>query len=98
MNHSVSSTQLLDKAIASFIYFKSSEGLRDRSIDSYRHILNQCVEDWGPVNVTKLTSYQVSLGYSNPWLVSSFACGRFATHRIVALTDSTNLPILPCSG
>jgi hypothetical protein len=48
MNHSASSIQLFDKAIASFLYFKSAEGLRDRSIDSYQRILDQCAEHLGP--------------------------------------------------
>jgi hypothetical protein len=43
MNHSVSSTQFFDNAIASFLYFKSAEGLRDRSIDSYLRILDHAL-------------------------------------------------------
>jgi integrase/recombinase XerD len=82
MNHSLSSMQLFDKAIASFLYFKSAEGLRDRSIDSYQRILNQCAEHWGPVNVTKLTSQDVSAYLS--WLRTDYVPKRYGgkTHTL----------------
>ena len=56
MNRSRSSTQLYDKAITSFLYFKSAEGLRDRTIYSYQYTPTQCLDHWGLVDITTLTS------------------------------------------
>lgn len=82
MNHSRASMQLLDKAIAGFLYFKSAEGLADRSLDSYQRILNQCVEYWGPVTVSKLSGQDVSAYLS--WLRTDYVPKRYGgkTHAL----------------
>jgi integrase/recombinase XerD len=82
MNHSRSSTQPFDKAITSFLYFKSAEGLRDRTIQAYQYILEQCLGHWGPVNVSTVTSQDVSEYLS--WLRNEYVPKRYGgkTHPL----------------
>jgi integrase/recombinase XerD len=82
MNHSRSSISPLDKAITSFLYFKLAEGLRDRTIESYQHILEQCLEHWGPVNISTLTSHTISEYLS--WMRNEYVPKRFGgkTHPL----------------
>ena len=60
INCSRFSAQPYDKAIASFLYFKSAEGLLDHTIYSCQYILNQCLEKWGPVDIIKVASQDSS--------------------------------------
>ena len=82
MNRSRLGTQPFDKAIASFLYYKSAEGLLDHTIYSYQYILNQCLEKWGPVDITTLTSQVISEYLS--WLCNDYVPKRYGgkTHPL----------------
>jgi integrase/recombinase XerD len=54
-----SSSQLLEQAIKGFIYFKSAEGLTDRSLDSYQRTLSQWAAYMGMVKITQVTSHDI---------------------------------------
>jgi integrase/recombinase XerD len=75
MNRSSLCTQPFDKAITSFLFFKSAEGLLDHTIYSYQYILNQCLEYWGAVDVASVTSQKVSEYLS--WLRTDYVPKRF---------------------
>ena len=70
MNHSTSSSKPVSKAISGFLYFKSAEGLADRTFDSYKRTLQRWVDYEGDINVTKITSQNVN-AYLN-WLRTEF--------------------------
>jgi hypothetical protein len=57
MNQRLSSTQPFDKAIASFVFFKSAEGLAQSTIYLYQKTL----EHWGEIDIStwKTRSQQV---------------------------------------
>ena len=82
MNRCRLGTQPYAKAIASFLYFKSAEGLLDHTIYSYQYILNQCLEKWGPVDITKVTSQDISEYLS--WLRNDYVPKRYGgkTHPL----------------
>lgn len=82
MNQRLSSTQPLDKAISSFIFFKSAEGLADNTIYSYQKILKQCHERWGDIDVGAIGGKDVS-EYLN-WLRSDYVPKRYGgkTHPL----------------
>lgn len=60
MNRKPSSTQLVKEAIEGFLYYKSAEGLSDRSLDSYKRTLTQWAEYLGEIMVVRITSHEVN--------------------------------------
>ena len=86
MNHSRSSTRPFDKAITTFLYFKSAEVLRDRTIQAYQYIFNQCLEHWGLLNLSTLTSQDISEYLS--WLRTEYVPKRYGgkTHPLSSKT------------
>jgi integrase/recombinase XerD len=59
MNRRSSSTQLLEQSIKGFLYFKSAEGLTDRSLESYQRTLSQWAAHTGAVKITQITSREI---------------------------------------
>lgn len=76
------STQPFDKAITSYIFFKSAEGLSDRSIASYEYILGQCLERWGPIDIAAITSRDITEHIN--WLRNEYVPRRYGgkTHPL----------------
>lgn len=75
MNRSSLCTQPFDKAITSFVFFKSAEGVLDKTIKTYQYLLNQCLEKWGSVDITKVQSRDISEYLS--WLRTDYVPKRF---------------------
>ena len=50
----------LQKAITGFVNYKTAEGLSDRSVDSYRRILEHWAEFAGNKNVTQFTDHDIN--------------------------------------
>lgn len=59
MNRRPSSTQLLEQSIKGFLYFKSAEGLTDRSLESYQRTLSQWAMHTGAIKITRITSRDI---------------------------------------
>jgi integrase/recombinase XerD len=59
MNRSPSNSLALSKAITGYLNYKSAEGLSERSVDSYKRILQQWVEYTGEIPIRQLTSQNV---------------------------------------
>jgi len=59
MNRRTSSTQLIEQAIQGFLYYKSAEGLTDRTIDSYQRTLSQWSNYKGVLKITQITSRDI---------------------------------------
>ena len=96
MNHSTSGPKPVSKAISGFFYFKSAEGLAERTLDSYERTLQQWVDYIGEVNVTKITSQDIST-YLN-WLRTEYTPKRFSgkTHPLSPKT-LRNIWVTLCS-
>ena len=50
----------LRKAITGFVNYKTAEGLSERSVDSYRRILEHWAEFAGDKNVAQLTDHEIN--------------------------------------
>ncbi len=59
MNRSPSNSLAHSRAITGFLNFKSAEGLTSRSIDSYKHILEQWAKYAGEVQVRQLSPQDI---------------------------------------
>ena len=60
MNHSSPGSLALNKAIIGFLNYKTAEGLTDRSVDSYKRVLEKWVEHTGEIEVGRITQQHVS--------------------------------------
>lgn len=60
MNRSPSSSMPLEKAITGFLNYKTAEGLSQRSVDSYKRILEQWAEYVGGKRVAQLTDHDIN--------------------------------------
>jgi len=60
LNHSISSSLLLRKAITGFLNYKTAEGLSDSSIDSYRRILDHWADYVGDRSIAQLTDHDIN--------------------------------------
>ena len=60
MNHSSPGSLALNKAIIGFLNYKTAEGLTDRSVDSYKRVLDKWVEHTGEIEVGCITPQSVS--------------------------------------
>ncbi len=56
MNRSSSNQLALSKAINGYRNYKAAEGLSDRTIDSYKRILQQWAQYTGEIQMKQLTS------------------------------------------
>ncbi len=65
----------LQKAITGFVNYKTAEGLSDRSVDSYRRILEHWAEFAGNKNVAQFTDHDINsyLVYMRTEYARSFA-------------------------
>src|SRR5512147_3013803 len=59
-NRSPSNSLPLRKAIIGFLNFKSAAGLSQRSVDSYRRILEQCADYAGDKKVSHFTDHEIN--------------------------------------
>jgi len=59
MNRRTSSTQLVERAIQGFLFYKSAEGLTDRTLDSYKRTLSQWADYTGTVKITQVVSRDI---------------------------------------
>ena len=80
----------LRKAITGFVNYKTAEGLSERSVDSYRRILEHWAEFTGDKNVAQLTDHEI-----NSYLVYMRTEGDCAPAalRVNARTSSAMAPI-----
>jgi len=60
MNRSPLSSMLLEKAITGFLNSKTAQGLSDRSVDSYKRILEQWAKYAGNKDVSQLTDREIN--------------------------------------
>jgi integrase/recombinase XerD len=60
MNHSSPGSLALNKAILGFLNYKTAEGLTDRSVDSYKRILEKWAEHTGKIDVGRIIQQNVS--------------------------------------
>ena len=82
MNRSSSNQLALSKAITGYLNHKAAEGLSDRTIDSYRRILQQWTLYTGEIQMKQLTSQNVGdylLYLRNEYVPRRFGGG---THRL----------------
>ncbi|MDK1119339.1 MAG: phage integrase N-terminal SAM-like domain-containing protein [Anaerolineae bacterium] len=75
MNQSPSSSLVLSKALIGYLYFKTAEGLRDRSLESYERILKNWIQYFGDVEIDNITDKDI-IGYLK-WLRTEYVPQRF---------------------
>ena len=76
MNARPSGLLTVDKAIDGFLSFKNAEGMTERTIDSYRRILEKWVEYLGETTVVNKVSSADITKYLG-WLHSEYTPHRF---------------------
>jgi len=52
MNRNPSGSLVLSKALVGYLYYKTAEGLSDRSLESYERILKKWIQHSGDIEMT----------------------------------------------
>lgn len=75
MNRNPSGSLVLSKALIGYLYFKTAEGLSDRSLESYERILKKWIQYCGHVEIVTITNKDI-VGYLR-WLRTDYVPQRF---------------------